>query len=112
MFQLKVKLIPKDKDYKNHVLLKLYLDNSIKRLTENLSTDKIIKTQADIIYRLNSLEKKYILLEKQSTNKYNQNEKSINSLDTTQSSDSDSESGNTNNWIQVSRKYTIKKLEN
>jgi hypothetical protein len=92
--------------------LKLYLDNSIKRLTENLSTDKIIKTQADIIYRLNSLEKKYILLEKQSTNKYNQNEKSINSLDTTQSSDSDSESGNTNNWIQVSRKYTIKKLEN
>ena len=46
------------------------------------------------------------------TKKYNQNEKSINSLDTTQSSDSDSESGNTNNWIQVSRKYTIKKLEN
>jgi len=26
MFQLKVKLIHKDKDYKNRVLLKLYLD--------------------------------------------------------------------------------------
>jgi hypothetical protein len=93
--------------------LKLYLDNSIKKLTENLATNKIIKTQADIIYRLNSLENKYILLEKQSTIKSNQNEKNINSLDTSQSSDSDSDSGNTNNWIQVSRKYTIKnsKLE-
>jgi len=93
--------------------LKLYLEDSIKRLSENLSTNKIQKTQADIIYRLNSLEKKYILLEKQTTTKYNQNEISINSLDEnhiqTNDSDSNSDNGNTNNWIQVSRKYQIKK---
>ncbi len=31
MFQLKVKLIQKNKDYKNHVLLELYLDKKKKK---------------------------------------------------------------------------------
>tara|TARA_B100001094_G_scaffold314722_1_gene353892 strand:- start:1196 stop:1846 length:651 start_codon:yes stop_codon:yes gene_type:complete len=94
--------------------IKINLNNYIEKINK-IDTNKLDKKLTDIIFKLDCLEKKYLELENK-INKSNLNNSSLTNSSLNSNiysmdnySDSDSDSDNTNNWIQVSRKYRSKK---